>query len=173
VVRIGIRHNLVVIAMHHQDRHGDLFQVFGKVGLRECDDAVIVRFGASHHTLAPPIPDHPLRGLCTRPVVTIERSSLDILIEPGSVSGEMMFMSERDAIAQGYRAARNGQCTRFGTGENEEGMWELSLEAREGAQSDAPHLRQLEPLRRHATLVVILLETAATLTDEILDCTTA
>jgi TnpA family transposase len=41
--------------------------------------------------------------------------------------------------------------------------------AREGAQSDAPHLRQLEPLRRHATLVVILLETAATLTDEILD----
>jgi hypothetical protein len=41
--------------------------------------------------------------------------------------------------------------------------------AREGAQSDAPHLRQLEPMRRHATLVVILLETAATLTDEILD----
>jgi hypothetical protein len=41
--------------------------------------------------------------------------------------------------------------------------------AREGAQSDAPHLRQLEPLRRHATLVVILLETAATPTDEIHD----
>jgi hypothetical protein len=33
--------------------------------------------------------------------------------------------------------------------------------AREGAQSDAPHLRQLEPMRRRATLVVILLETAS------------
>ena len=28
--RIGIWHDLVVIAMHHQDRHGDLLQVFGE-----------------------------------------------------------------------------------------------------------------------------------------------
>jgi len=36
--RIGIRHDLVVIAMHHQNRHGDLLQVFG---LGERDDAVV------------------------------------------------------------------------------------------------------------------------------------
>jgi len=34
-VPIGIRHDLVVIAMHHQDRHGDLLQVFGEVRLGE------------------------------------------------------------------------------------------------------------------------------------------
>ena len=52
--RIGIRHDLVVIAMHHQDRHGDLLEVFGEVRLGEGDDAVLMRLGASHHTLAPP-----------------------------------------------------------------------------------------------------------------------
>src|SRR2546422_6121077 len=56
--------------MHHQHRHGDLLQVFGEVPLGEGNDAVIVRLGASHHALAPPIPDHSLRGFRTRPVVT-------------------------------------------------------------------------------------------------------
>lgn len=41
--------------------------------------------------------------------------------------------------------------------------------AREGAQMTAQHLRDLEPLRRHATVVAILLDTRATLTDEIID----
>src|SRR3989449_5248356 len=56
--RIGIRHDLVVIAMHHQDGHGDLLQIFGEVRLGEGDDAVIMRLCASHHALAPPIPDY-------------------------------------------------------------------------------------------------------------------
>ena len=41
--------------------------------------------------------------------------------------------------------------------------------AREGAQTDVPHLRDFETARRHGTLVAILLESTATLTDEILD----
>jgi TnpA family transposase len=41
--------------------------------------------------------------------------------------------------------------------------------AREGAQTATFQLKDYEPRRRHATLVAILLETAATLTDEILD----
>src|SRR5229473_421956 len=82
--RIGIRHDLVVIAMHHQDRHSDLLQVLGEVRLREGDDAVIMRLCASHHALAPPIPDHRLRRFRPRPVVTIERSSWQIVIELGS-----------------------------------------------------------------------------------------
>ena len=45
---IGIRHNLVVIAMQHEDGHRDPFQVFGEVRLRERDDAVIVRLGAAN-----------------------------------------------------------------------------------------------------------------------------
>ena len=47
--------------MHHQDRHRDLLQVFGEIGLRERDDAVIMRLGAAHHALAPPIPDRSAR----------------------------------------------------------------------------------------------------------------
>jgi hypothetical protein len=41
--------------------------------------------------------------------------------------------------------------------------------AREGAQTAVYHLKDHEPARRYATLVAILLDTAATLTDEILD----
>ena len=41
--------------------------------------------------------------------------------------------------------------------------------AREGAQMTAQHLRDLEPMRRYATLVAILLETRATIIDELVD----
>src|SRR5262249_42278006 len=41
--------------------------------------------------------------------------------------------------------------------------------AREGSQMTAQHLRDLEPARRYATLVAVLLETRATLLDEIID----
>lgn len=41
--------------------------------------------------------------------------------------------------------------------------------AREGGQMTAQHLRELEPLRRYATLVAVLIETQATLIDEIVD----
>lgn len=41
--------------------------------------------------------------------------------------------------------------------------------AREGVQTTVHHLRDFEIQRRQATLVAILLETSATLTDEILD----
>jgi TnpA family transposase len=41
--------------------------------------------------------------------------------------------------------------------------------AREGAQTAVFQLKEYEPRRRHATLVAVLIETAATLTDEILD----
>ena len=41
--------------------------------------------------------------------------------------------------------------------------------AREGEQMTAQHLRDLEPVRRYATLVAVLLETRATLIDEVID----
>lgn len=41
--------------------------------------------------------------------------------------------------------------------------------AREGGQMTAQHLRDLEPIRRYATLVAVLLDTRATLIDEIID----
>lgn len=41
--------------------------------------------------------------------------------------------------------------------------------AREGAAMTGQHLRNLEPRRRHATLVAVVLDTRATVTDEIID----
>lgn len=41
--------------------------------------------------------------------------------------------------------------------------------AREGAQMTAQHLRDLEPERRYATMVALILDTRATLIDEIID----
>jgi TnpA family transposase len=41
--------------------------------------------------------------------------------------------------------------------------------AREGGQMTAQHLRDLEPIRRYATLVAVVLDTQATLIDEIID----
>jgi len=41
--------------------------------------------------------------------------------------------------------------------------------AREGGQTTSQHFRRFDPLRRHATLVAVLLESTATITDEILD----
>ena len=41
--------------------------------------------------------------------------------------------------------------------------------AREGGQMTAQHLRDLEPIRRYATLVAVVFETRATLIDEIID----
>ena len=41
--------------------------------------------------------------------------------------------------------------------------------AREGGQMTAQHLRDLEPARRYATLVAVILDTRATLVDEIID----
>jgi TnpA family transposase len=41
--------------------------------------------------------------------------------------------------------------------------------AREGGQMTAQHLRDLEPVRRYATLVAVLLDTRATLIDETID----
>jgi hypothetical protein len=45
----------------------------------------------------------------------------------------------------------------------------LSQLAREGAQMSAQHLRDLENQRRYATLIAVLLDTEATITDQILD----
>lgn len=41
--------------------------------------------------------------------------------------------------------------------------------AREGGQMTAQHLRELKPVRRYATIAAVLIETRATLTDEIID----
>src|SRR3989449_10920515 len=87
---IGDRDDLVVVAMHDERRHLDEFQVFGKVGLREGPDAVVVRFRTAHHALAPPVLDHGLGHLRARAVVTIEWPAREISIELRAIGGELL-----------------------------------------------------------------------------------
>src|SRR5271170_7693550 len=54
---VGVGHDLVVIAVHDQDRHRDRLEVLGEVGLGERHDAVVLGLGAAHHALPPPVVD--------------------------------------------------------------------------------------------------------------------
>ena len=71
------------------NRHGDLLEVFGEIGLREGDDAVIMGLGATHHALAPPVPNDRLNRFHTGTVEAVERPSRQVVIELGSVGGEL------------------------------------------------------------------------------------
>src|ERR1700681_3111905 len=53
-----IRYDLIVLAMHDQDRDVDLLEIFRKIRLGKGHDTVIMRFGSTHHALAPPILNH-------------------------------------------------------------------------------------------------------------------
>jgi len=55
--------------------------VFGEVGLRERDDAVVMRLGAAHHALTPPVGDDGFRFFRAQPVVTVERPFRNRAIE--------------------------------------------------------------------------------------------
>jgi hypothetical protein len=57
------RDDLIIVAVHHERGHRDLLEVRSEIGLRERHDAVVVRFSASHHALAPPILNDALEHL--------------------------------------------------------------------------------------------------------------
>src|ERR1700741_5030016 len=75
--------------MHHQHWDGDLLQIFGEVGLRECDDAVIMRLRATHHALAPPVQDHGLQRFPVGSVEAVEGPRGEVEVKLRSVSGEL------------------------------------------------------------------------------------
>src|SRR6185312_849102 len=64
--RTGERDDLVVFAMHDQDRHSDLLTMFGAV-LQPGGYGLVVGLGTDGHAVAPPVCAHPLRpvGACT------------------------------------------------------------------------------------------------------------
>ena len=75
--------------MDDQNRHVDLFQIFGEVGLRERDDAVITRLGAAHHPLAPPVPNERLDRFHAGTVEAIERTGRQVVVKLGPVRSEL------------------------------------------------------------------------------------
>src|SRR6266850_3147899 len=78
------RHDLVILAMHHQRWYFDLLEILGEISFRECFDTVVLRLDPAHHALPPPVIPYTLRDLCSRPVVTIE-GKCKVLVILGSV----------------------------------------------------------------------------------------
>jgi TnpA family transposase len=116
--------------------------------------------------------------LLTAPLNDAHKASLDALLNihkggpittltwlrqpPGKPSAKMI-----TAHMERLQALRDiGLPTDLGRNVNADRLLRM---AREGAQSAVYQLKEHEPLRRHATLVAIALDTAATLTDQTLD----
>src|SRR5258706_14295470 len=73
-------HDLVILSMHHQCRHIDLFEILGEVGFRKCLDTVVLRFNPAHHGLPPPVISDALPDVGAWPVVTIKRQRKILVI---------------------------------------------------------------------------------------------
>jgi hypothetical protein len=57
---VFVRNNLIVVFVHHERRHVDVFQVFRLVRLGERFNSIVMGLCSAHHTLSPPILDHAL-----------------------------------------------------------------------------------------------------------------
>src|SRR4029077_13585605 len=90
---VGIGNDLIVVAVHHEHRYGDLLQVFGEIGLGEGDDAVVVRLRAAHHALAPPVIDDGLRRFRARAVVTIKWSRREVAVKLRATGRDLCLQS--------------------------------------------------------------------------------
>src|SRR5580692_2294731 len=78
--RVTNRYNLVVVAVKDEGWHVNLLEIFRKIGLGECFDAVVDPFQACLHSLAPKRVSQALRNGGTRPISAKERCA-DILEE--------------------------------------------------------------------------------------------
>src|SRR3546814_15945631 len=92
---IGVRHNLIILAVNDQHRHFDGLQVLGKVGFRKGLDTPITSLDAPHHPLPPPIVNQAIRDVRFRTVHAVawsnrynERVLRAVRGETGTVSVE-------------------------------------------------------------------------------------
>ena len=126
--RVGDRHDLIVVPVHNERRHVDDLQVVGEIRLGEGLDAVVLRLGAAHHRLAPPIVDDRLGHLGAGPVEAVERPAREIAVELRAVGGELSpkAIEHLDRQAAGV-GGRLHQDRRHGTDENQLGDAALAL----------------------------------------------
>src|SRR5205085_2527054 len=66
-----------------------LLQILRKIGLRERDNAIVMRLRTAHHALAPPVPNGRLDRFDAGTVETVERAGRQVVIELGPVAEEL------------------------------------------------------------------------------------
>jgi hypothetical protein len=100
MAEFGIGNDLIVIAMHHEDRH---FVIFLRSSVKSVSenalDAVVVRLGAAHHALPPPVLDNAGDWLRARPVKTIEGTAREIEIELCPLSASALRKPSKPRLA--------------------------------------------------------------------------
>ena len=89
--------------MHDENGQRDLLQIFSEVGLREGNDAVVMRLCASHHALPPPVPDHSRSGLGARTVESEEGAGGYLVVEPRAVRGDPRLKAVENLLRQSAR----------------------------------------------------------------------
>nr|GEU28259.1 hypothetical protein [Tanacetum cinerariifolium] len=94
------RHDLVVVAVHHQHRHVDFFQVGREVGFRELLDAVVRVLDAALHALGPERVAHAFGYIGAGTVVAVERQR-QVLEKLRAVGQHAL----ADAVEHGQRQA--------------------------------------------------------------------
>ena len=132
---------------------------------RICGEALTHGTRRMHEQLVEPVPPESLAALDALLVLAdgSQFSRLSWLREPPGTPRARHILAHLDRL-KAVRAigipAGTGNALHSGR---------LAKLAREGAQMTSQHLRDLEPNRRHATLVAVVLDTQATLIDEIID----
>jgi hypothetical protein len=86
--------------VHHEYRHRDLLQILGEVCLGEGDDAVVVRLGAAHHALAPPVLDDRFDRFDARTVEAVEGGRGQVAVKGGTIGGDLLLQAVEDALRQ-------------------------------------------------------------------------
>src|ERR1700756_449882 len=87
---IFVRHDLVIVTLHHEGRHSDRLQIARLVCLGESLDAFVMSECAPHHPLTPPILDDSLRGLRAGSVEAVKRTRRHIKKELRTVRGQRL-----------------------------------------------------------------------------------
>src|ERR1700722_17537478 len=120
--RTVVGDDLVAVAVHGEDGHGDLLQVFAVVLTDEFGDALVLTLSAAHHALTPPVRDDRLRRLHARLVEVVER--------PGGHRPVELRAVRRPPRLQALEGGL-GHAGRVGVG----------LQDRRGHRADQDHLR--------------------------------
>src|SRR5207253_233026 len=89
-------------------------QIFGEIGLREGDDAVVVSLRAAHHALAPPVFDDRLRCFHAWAVETIEWSRRQVAVKLRAVRRYLCLESVEHLLIDPPRLSTSEALARLG-----------------------------------------------------------
>jgi len=139
-------------------------EIFREIGLRERDDAVVVRLRTAHHALAPAVLDDAFLLLRSRPVVSVKRASGKVPIELRAVVRNLRLKAVEDFLRRSTGIRRRLE-HEWRHGANEDGLRDAVLAvprdipddlASAGRMSDVDGTLQIEMVRHRCQVVGVV-----------------